>query len=50
MRWQDGTLIPARAGDSGALLPLAEAQALAIRAAGSAMAETGDFVEAILIA
>ncbi len=50
MRWADGALVPVRTGDSGALFPLAQAQALAIRPAGAAAAAVGDFVEAIAIA
>jgi molybdopterin molybdotransferase len=48
-RWQDGALVPARAGDSGALMPLAEAQALVIRPAGSPPLAAGDEVTALLI-
>lgn len=50
MRWQGGTLVPALAGDSGALLPLAEAEALAIRPAHAPAAAAGDRIEAILLA
>lgn len=50
MRWQGGMLIPAAAGDSGALSPLADAQALAIRPALAPPASPGDIVEAILLA
>lgn len=50
MRWQNGTLVPARSGDSGALVPLAEAEALAIRHADSPPARAGDTVEAIRVA
>jgi molybdopterin molybdotransferase len=49
-RWHDGQLIPVRAGDSGALFPLAEAQALVVRPAGSVAAATGDCAEVILLA
>ncbi len=50
MRWTAGCLVPARYGDSGALFPLAEAEALALRTAGAPAAATGEFVEAVLIA
>ncbi len=50
MRWERGMLVPARSGDSGALLPLAEATALAVRPAHAPPAEAGESVEAILIA
>jgi len=50
MCWKGGTLVPASAGDSGALLPLAEAQALVIREAQSPMAQPNEVVNAIPIA
>lgn len=50
MRWQDGALVPARPGDSGALVPLADAHALAIRSAHAPPAVAGETIEAILIA
>ncbi len=50
MRWQDGALITALPGDSGALLPLAQAEALAIRPAGTPPAQAGDLAEALLLA
>lgn len=50
MKWVGGALVSARPGDSGALFPLAEAEALAIRPAGAPAAEAGETIEAILIA
>ncbi len=50
MRWANGTLVPAPEGDSGALRPLAEAGALAIRAAHAQPAQAGETIEAMLIA
>ncbi|MDB5702623.1 MAG: molybdopterin molybdenumtransferase MoeA [Sphingomonadales bacterium] len=49
-RWQDGLLVPTFPGDSGMLFPLAAADALVIRAAGSPALEAGTLVEAILLA
>jgi molybdopterin molybdotransferase len=50
MRWQNGVLISALAGDSGALRPLADAQVLAIRPAHAPPASPGETVDAIPIA
>jgi molybdopterin molybdotransferase len=45
-----GGLGPVRTGDSGAVFPLAEADALVIRAAGSMALAAGAPVEALLLA
>ncbi|CAN5266378.1 molybdopterin molybdotransferase MoeA [soil metagenome] len=49
-QWVDGSLVPTFAGDSGMLFPLASADALVIRAAGSPVLEAGAMVEAIPLA
>ena len=48
--WQDGSLVPTFPGDSGMLFPLAGADALVIRPAGSAELPAGSTVEAIQLA
>ena len=47
-QWSDGAIMPLD-GDSGMLVPLAAAQALIVRAAGSPRAAKGDDVEAIML-
>ncbi|MDB5701158.1 MAG: Molybdopterin molybdotransferase [Sphingomonadales bacterium] len=48
--WHEGSLVPTFPGDSGMLFPLAAADALVIRAAGSPILNAGSIVEAILLA
>jgi molybdopterin molybdotransferase len=48
--WQDGSLVPTFPGDSGMVYPLAGADALVIRPAGSPELPAGSTVEAILLA
>jgi molybdopterin molybdotransferase len=48
--WQDGSLVPTFPGDSGMVYPLAGADALVIRPAGSPELAAGSTVEAILLA
>lgn len=50
MTWDAERLVPVRTGDSGALSPLAAADALVIRPAGSIAAAPGERLAAMLIA
>jgi len=50
MYWAEGVLVPAKSGDSGALLPLCEARALVIREAHAPAARPNEIVKAMPIA